>query len=121
MDLVSVAHAMGQAGGASGGGQPNPLGAFLPLLLMFAIFYFLLIRPQQKKAKQHKEMLASLRKGDRVMTGGGLYGRIVDLDGEVVTVQLADNVEVKVNRGYIAAVVNPEKQKTEGKSTKKGK
>ncbi|MDK2920586.1 MAG: preprotein translocase subunit YajC [Desulfonauticus sp.] len=117
MDLVSIAYAMGQSGAQ--GQQGSPLGAFLPLILMFAIFYFLLIRPQQKKAKQHREMLASLRKGDRVMTGGGLYGRIVDIDGDVITIQVADGVELQVNRGYIAGLANPERK--EEKAQKKGK
>ncbi|MDQ7031517.1 MAG: preprotein translocase subunit YajC [Desulfonauticus sp.] len=121
MDLVSIAYAMGQAGGANGGGQPNPIGAFLPLILMFAIFYFLLIRPQQKKAKQHREMLAALKRGDRVMTGGGLYGRIIDIDEDVLTLEVADKVQVKVNRSYIASVLNQEKERSVSNKQKSGK
>lgn len=102
MDFVSMAHAMGAAPGADGQAQ-NPIAAFLPLILMFAIFYFLLIRPQQKKAKLHKEMLASLRKGDYVLTGGGIYGRIQEIDGDVLTVEIADGVRIKVNRGFVSS------------------
>ena len=101
MDFVSMAHAMGAAPGADGSAQ-NPIGAFLPLILMFAIFYFLLIRPQQKKAKQHKEMLSALRKGDYVLTGGGIYGRIQEIDGDVLVIEIADGIKVKVNRSFVS-------------------
>jgi len=70
--MDSLAYAMGTGGGGDAGG----MSAFIPLILMFAIFYFLLIRPQQKKAKQQKAMLASIRKGDRIVTSGGLHGLI---------------------------------------------
>lgn len=106
MFFDSIAHAMGAAGqgGADGG---NPITAFLPLILMFAIFYFLLIRPQQKKAKQHKEMLASLRKGDRVLTAGGIHGVITEVDGDDISVEIAPNLVVKMNRAYMAGLTNP--------------
>jgi preprotein translocase subunit YajC len=97
---------MGQ-GGAAGQGAQGGFSAFIPLILMFVIFYFLLIRPQQKKQKEHQEMIRNLKKGDRVMTNGGFYGRIVSLDEAVATVELADKVRVKVNRGYIAALTQP--------------
>ena len=80
------------------------MGAFVPLILMFAIFYFLLIRPQQKKAKQHKSMLASIKKGDRVVTSGGLHGVITGITDDVVTMEIAPKVRVKVSRGSIAGV-----------------
>ncbi len=98
----NLAFAMGAQGGA--GGEGNPLVAFLPLIILFVIFYFLLIRPQQKKAKEHREMLGSLQKGDYVVTGGGLYGRITSIsEDDVLTLDLGDNVEVKVNRNYISS------------------
>lgn len=99
-----LAYAMGGAGGA--GGEGSAFGAFIPLLLMFAIFYFLLIRPQQKKAKQHKELLASLKKGDRVVSSGGLHGTITGLTDDVVTMEIAPKVRVKVSRGSIAGTVS---------------
>ena len=86
MDFVSIAHAMGAATGGDGGAGGNPIGAFLPLILMFVIFYFLLIRPQQKKAKEHKKMLAALQRGDHVLTNGGMYGRITAIENDVLTV-----------------------------------
>ncbi|MFC1867526.1 preprotein translocase subunit YajC [Thermodesulfobacteriota bacterium] len=95
-----LAHAMGTGGG--GGGQGGGFGAFLPLIIMFAIFYFLLIRPQQKKAKMHKEMLSSLRKGDRVVSSGGLHGVITGITDDIVTIEIAPKVRVKVSRGSIS-------------------
>ena len=121
MDFVSMAHAMGAAPGADGAAQ-NPIGAFLPLIIMFAIFYFLLIRPQQKKAKLHKEMLSSLRKGDYVLTGGGIYGRIQEIDGDVLAVEIADGVRIKVNRGFVSAQTDATgKSKEEAPKEKKEK
>ncbi len=90
--------------GGTGGGGGGGMGAFVPLILMFAIFYFLLIRPQQKKAKQHKSMLASIKKGDRVVTSGGLHGVITGITDDVVTMEIAPKVRVKVSRGSIAGV-----------------
>mmetsp|Transcript_24816 Transcript_24816/g.11871 ORF Transcript_24816/g.11871 Transcript_24816/m.11871 type:complete len:111 (-) Transcript_24816:696-1028(-) len=100
---------MGQAGGA---GQTGSGGfrAFVPLILMFVIFYFLLIRPQQKKTKGHRAMISALKKGDRVVTGGGIHGRITALDDTVVSVEVADEVNIKVNRGNIATLVVPKSE-----------
>jgi preprotein translocase subunit YajC len=108
-----LAYAMG-TGGTGGGGQGGGFGAFIPLILMFAIFYFLLIRPQQKKAKQHKAMLAAVKKGDRVMTSGGLHGTITGLTTDVVTMEIAPKVRVKVSRGSIAGILRSEETGTTG-------
>ena len=116
MFLDSIAHAMGASGQGGQGGPAGALSSFLPLILMFAIFYFLLIRPQQKKAKQHKLMLAELQKGDRILTGGGLYGRIISVSGDELSVELSEGFQVKVDRGYVAGLANPAK-----KEEKKGK
>ena len=77
----------------------------IPLLLMFVIFYFLLIRPQQKKNKELRQMIESLKKGDKIVTAGGIHGRITAVDDAVVTVEIADKVRVKLNRGNVAARV----------------
>lgn len=98
-----LAYAMGTGGGGAGG-EGGGFGAFIPLILMFAIFYFLLIRPQQKKAKQHKQLLASLKKGDRVVSSGGLHGLITGIADDVVTVEIAPKVRVKISRGSISGV-----------------
>ncbi|MFP4070751.1 MAG: preprotein translocase subunit YajC [Desulfovibrionales bacterium] len=102
----SVAYAMAPSQGANGGGG-NPIGAFLPLIIMFAIFYFLLIRPQQKKAKAHKELLSNLKKGDYILTGGGFYGRITAVNGDVLTVDLGNDNKVKINRGFVSGLAEP--------------
>ena len=84
------------AGGAGAGGA---FQAFLPLILIFVVFYFLLIRPQQKKMKQHREMLDAIRRGDKVVTGGGIMGTVTKVDSDTeVTVEIAKDVKVKVQR-----------------------
>ena len=82
--FTDVAYAMGPSAGGEGGAGGG-LGAMVPLIIMFVIFYFLLIRPQQKKAKDHKNLLGNLRKGDRVITNGGLYGTITAIDQAQMT------------------------------------
>jgi preprotein translocase subunit YajC len=106
MFFESIAHAMGQAPAA--GGQPGgPLMTFMPLILMFVIFYFLLIRPQQKKQKEHKQMLDNLSRGDRVITAGGLYGRVVEARTTCLTLDLGNDMQVQVGRAFISALVSP--------------
>jgi preprotein translocase subunit YajC len=82
--------------------QPDPLMSFLPLILIFVVFYFLLIRPQTKRAKEHKKMVEGLAKGDEVVTNGGLLGRITDVGENFVQLKIADNVEVKVQKQAVA-------------------
>uniref|UniRef100_I2Q0M3 Sec translocon accessory complex subunit YajC n=1 Tax=Desulfovibrio sp. U5L TaxID=596152 RepID=I2Q0M3_9BACT len=107
MFFPSLAHAMGAApaGGDAGG---NPITAFLPLILMFAIFYFLLIRPQQKKAKQHREYLAGLKRGDSILSGGGIYGRIMEVHGDRLTVEIAKDLTIEINRSYVSGPADPQ-------------
>jgi preprotein translocase subunit YajC len=105
MFFDSVAYAMAPPSG--GGGEAGGLGAIiggpLPMLvLMFAIFYFLLIRPQQKKQKTHKAMLDALKKGDKVWTNGGILGTISDIDGDNLTIEIAAGVNVVIKRGFVA-------------------
>ena len=104
--MINIAYAMGQGGAV--GGQGGGFSAFVPLILMFVIFYFLLIRPQQKKTKQHREMLENLKKGDRIITGGGIHGRVTGMSDTTLTVEIADKVRVKLNRGNVAAVLTPQ-------------
>ena len=103
--FASLAHAMGTAGtGQAGGG--DALMQFVPLIAMLAIFYFLLIRPQQKRAKMHKAMLEALKKGDQVLTTGGLVGRIVDIGGDILSLDLG-NTTVNLGRAYVVSVMDP--------------
>jgi len=90
-------------GGAGGEGAAGFTG-FIPLILMFVIFYFLLIRPQQKKTKEHRQMISNLKKGDRIVTSGGIHGRITGMDEVTLTVEIADRVRVKVARGNVSAL-----------------
>ena len=90
-------------------GGPGQLLSFLPLVLVFVIFYFLLIRPQQKKAKDHQEMVKKLKKNDEVMTSGGIYGKVIALADTVVTLEVAPNVRIRVHRPQISEVVTGEK------------
>lgn len=107
MDWTSVAHAMGGAGqGGSGQGAAGGLGFFAPLVIMMVIFYFLLIRPQQKRQKELKSMLAGLQKGDVVLTQGGLQGKVTGLTDTVVTLEIAEKVRVKIQRAYVVSVVS---------------
>ncbi len=103
--LGDIAYAMAPGGGQGGGGG---FAAFIPLILIFAVFYFILIRPQQKRQREHKQLLQNLRKGDRVITGGGIHGTIVNLTDTVATLEIADKVKVKVGRNSISALVRPE-------------
>jgi preprotein translocase subunit YajC len=102
MITPSIAYAMGPP--PEGAGAGNPIMSFLPLIVIFAIFYFLLIRPQQKKAKDHRSFLESLKRGDEVVTAGGLIGKVAGLTDKVVTLEIANNVKVKVTRTQIGGV-----------------
>lgn len=95
---------MGQGGAPAAQGSGG-FSAFIPLIAMFVIFYFLLIRPQQKKSKEHREMLGRLKKDDRIITSGGLHGRITAVDETTLTVEIADKVRVKIARGNVAQVL----------------
>lgn len=99
--FVSPAYAQAADGAAGGGG----LEAFIPLILIFVVFYFLIIRPQSQKMKKHKEVLAAIRRGDRVVTGGGIMGQVTKvIDDTTVQVEIAEGVKVKVRREHIATV-----------------
>ncbi|AEH44700.1 preprotein translocase, YajC subunit [Thermodesulfatator indicus DSM 15286] len=92
-------------------GAGNPLIGFIPLILIFVIFYFLLIRPQQKRAKEHQKFLENLKRGDQVFTSGGLVGRVEKVDHDLVHLEIAPNVKVKVVKAYIAGPLNPPEPK----------
>ena len=88
-----------------GGGGGDPTFSFIMLIALFAVFYFVLIRPQSKRQKEHKAMVASLSKGDEVVTNGGLLGKITNVGDSFVTVEVADGMEVRVQRMAVAALM----------------
>ena len=96
-----ISDAWAQDGGLGGGG----LVGILPMVLIFVVFYFLLIRPQQKRAKEHRAMVASLEKGNEVVTNGGVLGKITDVGDSFVTLQIAAEVSVKVQRPAISQMM----------------
>lgn len=102
--LISTAYAMGGTGGQAG--PAGGMAGFLPIIILFAIFYFLLIRPQQKKSKEHKAMIENLKKGNRVVTSGGIFGTIVSMDESTIGLEIAEKVKIKVARANIAALIS---------------
>ena len=95
--FIANAHAAGPAASAS-------LESFLPLIVIAVLFYFLIIRPQSKRVKEHKNMVQGLQKGDKVVTNGGLLGRICGVEDDVVTLEIAKDVEIQVQRQAVASL-----------------
>ena len=86
---------------------PSGISAFMPIVILFVIFYFILIRPQQKRAKEHQFTLDALKPGDTVITNGGIYGTVVKIQDHVVTLQCSDKVRIKVIKKAISSKVDP--------------
>ncbi len=102
--MIEIAYAMGTSspeGSPRGGG----LMGMMPLVLVFFIIYFLVIRPQQKQKKEHQKMITNLKKGDRVLTSGGIYGNIVGIKDNLVVLKLTENVKVELAKNAISQVV----------------
>ena len=106
--MTSIAYAA-EAAAPAPGAAPGAMGLFqnlLPLIFLFVIFYFLLIRPQQKRAREQEKMIAALKPGDTVITSGGIYGQILSIRGEVVTLDSTDKGRVKVAKRSVSGIVN---------------
>lgn len=84
--------------------QPNPILQFLPLIIIFGIFYLVMFMPMRKRQKRHQEMLGKITKGDRIVTTGGIFGTVVSADGDVLTVRVADNVKLQIARSAVAGL-----------------
>lgn len=106
--MASVAWAQGTGGGGSGSGT---LLSLVPFVLIFVIFYFLLILPQQKRQKQQKALLDDLKKGDKVITASGIWGTVTNLGKTTVTLQIADNTKIKMQKDHIAKLRSDEDDK----------
>jgi len=100
--LIPLAHAQGAPAPAAGG---EPFSPLILMLVFFGVFYFIVLRPQMKRAKEHRQLLTALAKGDEVVAAGGLLGRVVEIGDAFVTLELADNVEIKVQKAAISAVL----------------
>ncbi|MDX8410000.1 MAG: preprotein translocase subunit YajC [Mariprofundales bacterium] len=103
--LMVAAPQFALAEGVMGGGAGG-LASMVPLVLIMVIFYFLLIRPQQKRFKAHKTMIDELKKGDKVITGGGLYGQVMDVHEDILKVEIADGVRVRIKRDTVTALAD---------------
>lgn len=101
MNLDSYAWAQ-----AGGGGPDSSAGllSLIPFLLIFVVFYFLLILPQQRRQKKQRELLDSLKKGDKVITSSGIWGTVTNLDKETATLQVADNTKIRLQRDHVASI-----------------
>ena len=99
--MLGLAFAMGAPPAGGGGGQ-SAIMNLVPLIFMFGIFYFLLIRPQQKKAKEHRALIEALKKGDQVVTAAGIHGKITSVDENIVALEIAPGINIKIGKGFIA-------------------
>ncbi|HEY5931973.1 MAG TPA: preprotein translocase subunit YajC [Nitrospira sp.] len=111
MLMESMAWAEGTGGGGSSAGGAGGFVSLIPFLLIFIIFYFLMIRPQQKKQKQLQTLLDALKKGDKVVTTSGIWGTITNMGKETVTLQIADNTKIKMQRDNVARVRGEDEDK----------
>ncbi len=107
-----VSNAWAQAGDGAAAAPPlNPIVSFAPFILIFIVFYFLLIKPQQKKAKERQALVEALKKGDKVITSGGLLGTVTNLGPKIITILIAENVRVKVLRANIESLKDDDSDK----------
>jgi preprotein translocase subunit YajC len=87
------------------GGQPSLIGTLLFPILLIVVFYFLLIRPQTKRAKEHKQMVEALKKGDEIVTGGGVLGRVTEIGNNFVQLEVAEGIQLRVQKGAVASLM----------------
>ena len=99
IDIVDAAYAMGAPAGEDGG---NPIASLLPFVLMFAVLYFLILRPQMRKQKAQQRMVDELEKGHDVVTSGGIHGTISNLKDDIVVLKIAENVKIEVSRSAVS-------------------
>src|SRR5262245_53678943 len=113
MVMQSLAWAQGAAAGGNGSSTYGTILSLLPFALIFVIFYFLVIRPQQTRAKQQKELRDALKKGDKVVTASGIWGTVANLGKETVTLQIADTTKIRIQRDQIARLRGGEDEEKE--------
>ncbi len=108
--MLTLAFAQNPGAGTAAQSSANPIMGFMPIILIFVVFYFLLIRPQKKQQQEHKKMISELKKNDEVVTTGGIYGTIVNLQDDVITLRVDDNTRIKVQRGSVQVVKKKKEQ-----------
>ncbi|MFQ5894636.1 MAG: preprotein translocase subunit YajC [Nitrospinota bacterium] len=118
--FADLAWALGGAP-SRGGSEPSLLVSLFPFILVFAIFYFLLIRPQQKRQQEHRRMLEDLRRGDHVVTSGGIFGEITKMKDDVLWVKVADNLRLRVQRSAISTRLGQRAKEAEEEEEEKEK
>lgn len=100
------------------GESGSPIIAALPFVLIFGLFYFLILRPQQKQSRQKENMMKNIKRGDKVMTAGGIHGKVVNAEEDLLTVEIAKGVNVQIARANISALINQDKAETKQKGGK---
>lgn len=110
--MSSIVHAAGPISSGTGSSQGGGIANFFPFLIIIGIFYFLLIRPQKKKANEHQKMLNELQRGNRIVTSGGIYGVISTMKGKIIEIKIADGVKIQVTRSSISGLANDDVQQS---------
>lgn len=108
-----------QGGATQGQGGGNPMSLIFMIIAIFAVMYFLMIRPQQRQKRQHQDMLSQLSKGDKVVTAGGIHGTVAGVKDNSVIVKIADNVKVEVSRSSISQIVSSKSSKAQAQTQTK--
>ena len=114
--MSGIAWAQGAGGPAAG---PNPIMNLLPIALMFVILYFLMIRPQQRRAREHDTMVQNLKRGDDIVTNGGIHGRVQSIADKILTVEIAQNVRIRLDRDQVATIVRASRAEDREKEKEK--
>ena len=104
MIFGALANLAGQAGGAQGVPRPNMLGALLPFVLVFVIFYLLIIMPQRKKQKKHLELVENLKPGDRIITTAGIFGTVMGVQKDLIELKVASNTNIKITKSAVGVI-----------------
>ena len=106
--------------GAEGEGG-SALTALIPFILIFVVFYFLILRPQQKQGRQRREMLKNIKRGDNVITSGGIYGKILNISGDLVTLEIAKGISIRIARSGVSGLGSPHEEEGKAKEEKSEK
>jgi len=119
--ITQLFAAYGPQGGATGQGSGggSPMSLIFMIVAIFAVMYFLMIRPQQRQKKQHQEMMSQLSKGDKVVTTGGIHGTVAGVKDNIVILKVADNVKIEINRASIGQIVSSRATKSQAQGTRK--